>query len=142
MNNSTAQLLSSQDSTPTILNSLDLLQVIVNSALDAKATDVTVLNVEGLSDVANYYVILSGRSDRQVLGISNRIVDECSKIHIGVDALEGLEKAQWVLIELADIIVHVFYQPTREHYNLEGLWLKAKPLRVSPPNKDGHVKVS
>lgn len=124
------------------LTALETLQIITNAALDAKGLDIKILDVNGISDVANFFVLVSGRSDRQVLGITNKVIDECAKVGVEYSVLEGAEKAQWVLVEFGDIVMHVFYETQREHYDLEGLWLKAKQLKISKPNKSGHVKVS
>ena len=115
--------------------------MLVNAALEAKAADIKVLDVRHRSDVSNYVIIASGNSDRQVQGITNRILHQCKDAGIEVTSVEGLEKAHWVLIDCADILVHVFYLPARQHYDLEGLWMDATPLKVSKPNRKGLVRI-
>ncbi|RIL10509.1 MAG: ribosome silencing factor [Proteobacteria bacterium] len=98
---------------------------ILNSCKDAKGQDLKLLSISEISDVADYFVIVSGRSDRQVQGIANRILEDLAIRGIKPFSLEGLEKGHWVLMDFGDIVVHVFYEPQREYYDLEGLWAKA-----------------
>ncbi|MAT40187.1 MAG: ribosome silencing factor [Ectothiorhodospiraceae bacterium] len=91
-------------------------------ALEKKARDIVVLNLKGLSDVADYFVICSADSDTHVKAIAESIdVGVKSEGH-KVYKKEGMNNLQWVLIDLVDVVVHVFLQRTREYYNLERLW--------------------
>ena len=75
---------------------------------------------------------MSGRSDRQVQGISNRIATTLSEeCKISPSSRDGFEEGHWVLMDYGDVIVHIFYEPTRDHYDLERLWKDA--VRVEIP---------
>lgn len=100
----------------------DLAHRCVHYALEKKARDIVVLNLKGLSDVADYFVICSADSDTHVKAIAESIdVGVKSEGH-KVYKKEGMNNLQWVLIDLVDVVVHVFLQRTREYYNLERLW--------------------
>jgi ribosome-associated protein len=104
----------------------DLALKILEACSDAKARDLTLLDVSGVFDLASFFVIVSGRSDRQVQGISNRIAatiqEECKVSTISCD---GYDQGHWVLMDYGDVVVHIFYEPMRDHYNLERLWKDA-----------------
>ena len=85
------------------------------------------------TSIADYFVIVSGRSDTQVRSIGEHIEDVCRKSGYRPLAVEGLRHGQWVLVDLGDILVHVFYAPVREFYDLERLWSEA-PRRELPPS--------
>ena len=115
---------------PKKLSALQIMKQVVSAAGDAKGKDVVVLDVSKVSDIASYFVIVSGRSDRQVQGISNRILDGLAVLGSKPFSTDGLDKGHWVLMDYSDVVVHVFYEPVREHYNLESLWASAKRVRV------------
>ena len=101
------------------------------AALDKKAYDLVVLDVEALTSMASYFVICTGRSDIQVQTISRAIEDALRQEGIRPLALEGASHGQWILMDYGDVVVHIFYETVREFYNLEGLWVKA-PRRGLP----------
>lgn len=105
--------------------SLELVGKIVTSCSESKGSDVVVLELDPSGSVADYFIIVSGRSDRQVQGISNRIVEDLSQSGVKPYAVEGMEQGHWVILDFGDAIVHVFYGPDRERYDLEGLWTRA-----------------
>lgn len=110
--------------------SFEVCSLVVKACNEAKARDLTVFKTAGLSDLFNYQVIASGNSDRQVQGIVNKILEALDSEGIEYPTIEGLEAAHWAVVDCGDILVHVFYGPTREHYNLEGLWTKAPRLKL------------
>ena len=81
-------------------------------------------------DLSDYFIIASGRSDRQVQGISNKVLDAIQKLGLEVVSIEGMEEGQWVLIDLGDIVVHVFYEATREYYDFDSLWARAERIKL------------
>lgn len=103
------------------------------AALDKKGTDLVVLDVREHTSIADYFVIVSGRSDTQVRSIAEHVEDVCKKAGYRPLAVEGLRHGQWVLIDFGDVLVHVFYGPVREFYDLERLWSEA-PRRELPPS--------
>lgn len=106
--------------------------MILKSLKNDKAEDVVTIGLKGKSQIADYMVICSGRSTRQVASIAEKLTDTL-KQDLGIIArLEGKDQGDWVLIDAGDIIVHVFRPEVREFYQLEKLWLD--PSQV--PAKD------
>ena len=110
------------------LSGQELLQFAALVCNDTKGKDITALDVRGLSDMSDYLLVVSGRSDRQVQGLCNRIIDGFSAMGISPNSIEGLDKGHWVVLDFADVIIHVFYEPARAHYDIESLWAKAPRL--------------
>jgi ribosome-associated protein len=103
------------------------------AALDKKALDVAVLEVAGLTSIADYLVVCTGRSDRQVQSIAQAIEDALAAEGARPISVEGMRRGQWVLLDFGDVVVHVFYQPVREFYDLERLWEHAPRVRLPEP---------
>ncbi|MFZ5801689.1 MAG: ribosome silencing factor [Candidatus Omnitrophota bacterium] len=97
----------------------------VEAAEDKKAEHTVILDVAKLTSVAHYFVITQGRSDRQVRTIADHIIESLEKNGVRVLHREGMETAKWVLIDVGDVLIHVFYHDTREFYGLERLWGEA-----------------
>jgi len=103
----------------------DVLALVLKSVDDDKAEDIVEIDLRGRSDVADYMVICSGRSSRQVAAISEKLADRLKQeMRISV-RMEGKETGDWVLIDAGDVIVHVFRPEVREFYQLEKMWLPA-----------------
>ncbi len=100
-----------------------LLAAIIASVEDDKAEDVVQIDLRGRSDMADYMVICSGRSTRQVAAISEKLVDRLKADFGRLCRIEGKETGDWVLIDAGDVIVHVFRPEVREFYQLEKMWL-------------------
>jgi ribosome-associated protein len=103
----------------------DLAHRIVEIASDKKGNDIVMLRTAELTTMADFFVICSGRSDRQVAALSGAIVDELRKEGIRPLGMEGRESSSWVLLDYGSVIVHVFAPEEREYYGLERLWGKA-----------------
>ncbi|MEQ7218246.1 ribosome silencing factor [Vagococcus fluvialis] len=108
-----------------------MLELVVKAADSKKAEDIVALDVTTVSLLADYFVICHGNSDKQVMAIANEIIEESHKNQVEVKRIEGKESARWVLIDLGDIIVHVFHSEEREFYNLEKLWSDAPLVNIS-----------
>ena len=102
-------------------------------ALDKKAYDLVLLDVSELTSVANYFLVCSGRSDTQVQAIAQSLQEGLAKHGIRPLAVEGYSRGQWALVDFEDVVAHVFYQPVREFYDLEGLWLRAPRVELPEP---------
>lgn len=103
------------------------------AALDKKAVDLVVLDVGVLTSIADYLVICTGRSDRQVQAIAQAIDGQLREDGERPVAIEGMSRGQWVLMDCGDVIVHVFYKPVREFYDLERLWEHAPQVQLPEP---------
>ena len=102
-------------------------------ALEKKAYDLILMEVRELTSVADYFIICSGRSDRQVQSIAQGIEEGLRSVGIRPQSVEGAGRGQWVLMDFSDVIVHIFYQPVREFYDLEGLWADAPRPELPEP---------
>ena len=107
-----------------------LLRKIIKAATEVKAKDIVALDVQEAFGLADNFLILSGRSDRHVQGIANKMIEDLSAAGIKPLAMEGYEKGHWILIDFDDVIVHLFYEPVREYYDLESLWVNAKKVDI------------
>ncbi len=105
------------------------------AALDHKAIDLAILEVKKLSSFADYFVISSGSSDRQVQAIASHIEEKLGKQGLHPLGIEGKREGRWVLLDYGDVIIHIFYQPIREFYNLERLWSDAPKVEWPPVRK-------
>jgi ribosome-associated protein len=103
----------------------ELAHRIVDAASDKKASDIVLLRTAEITTMADYFVIASGRSDRQVQALSQAIVDELRDEGIKPIGVEGLSSARWVLLDYGSVIVHLFAPEEREYYGLERLWSSA-----------------
>lgn len=105
----------------------------VHHALDKKAYDLVLLDVAKLTALAEYFLICTGRSDTQVQSITQGIEDNLAREGIRPLSIEGYSHGQWVVMDYDDLIVHVFYEPVREFYDLERLWAKADRVLLPEP---------
>jgi ribosome-associated protein len=112
------------------------------AGLDKKALNVEIIDVVGRADYADYLVLMTGNSDRHVASIVQGIEEDARKRGSRALSVEGMPAANWVLIDLADVVVHVFQEEARGLYDIDGLWMDAK--RVPPPddnpNPNGRVR--
>jgi ribosome-associated protein len=107
-----------------------LLETVYNAADDKKAADMVVLNMQGVSLLADYFLICHGNSDRQVQSIAREIKDKAEEAGFNVKRLEGFDSARWILVDLGDVVAHVFHKDERAYYNLERLWGDAPELEM------------
>lgn len=99
-----------------------LRNVVIDALADMKALEVKVLDVRGLTDIADFMVIASGTSDRHVRSVAQRVVDKTKEAGFRPHGVEGQQDGDWVLIDLNEMIVHVMLPRVREFYGLEKLW--------------------
>jgi len=100
-------------------------------ALDKKAFNVRVLDVRNLSSLTDFLVLASGGSDRQVQAAAESVHLGLKKEHDTMPlGIEGMREGRWVLIDYGDVMVHIFHEPVREFYDLDGLWAEAKEIGV------------
>lgn len=92
---------------------------------DGKAEDLVAIDLHGKSDIADYLLIATGRSQRQIMALAQRLLDGLKAAGHGKIAIEGLRHGDWVLIDAGDVIVHLFKPESRAYYNLEKMWGEA-----------------
>ncbi|MEH7443140.1 ribosome silencing factor [Bacillus sp. JJ1122] len=100
----------------------ELLMTAVKAADDKRAEDIMVLNMKGISLIADYFIICHGNSDKQVQAIAREIREKALEQGYDLKRMEGFDEARWVLIDIGDVVVHVFHREERSYYNLERLW--------------------
>ena len=105
---------------------------IVEFILARQAKDVVVLDVGKISGFCDYFIICSGESARQVRAIYEETVRECKKNKIKIRSYQDDESCRWILVDLFDVILHIFLEEAREFYNLEQLWETAKKVKIKP----------
>jgi ribosome-associated protein len=108
----------------------DALKVALDAALDLKALAPKILHVTEVAGYTDYVLILSGRSDRHVRGITEAIVDALRKVGRRPLGTDGLDQHLWDLLDYDDFIIHIFYHPVREYYDLESMWSDAPRIEL------------
>ncbi len=104
--------------------------VVVRALDDRKAVDVAALDLRGLSDAADFFIICSGTSDAHVRGMAEQVVESLSAAGHRPHHVEGLREGRWVLLDFVDVVVHVFHPTVRAYYQLERLWSDAPLLAL------------
>ncbi|MFJ5621459.1 ribosome silencing factor [Peribacillus loiseleuriae] len=100
----------------------ELLITTATAADDKRAEDILALNMKGISLIADYFLICHGNSDKQVQAIAREMKEKAEENGIQVKRMEGFDEAKWILVDLGDVIAHVFHRDERGYYNLERLW--------------------
>ncbi|MEZ4257267.1 MAG: ribosome silencing factor [Polyangiales bacterium] len=106
---------------------------IAEAALDKKALQIEIIDVRGKVDYADYVVVMSGRSDRQVGAIARGIEESMKERGVVCASVEGVSQGNWVLLDFGDVVVHIFHEDMRGYYDLESLWIDAARLDFDSP---------
>ncbi|QHS22830.1 ribosome silencing factor [Virgibacillus sp. MSP4-1] len=104
------------------MESKDLLQIVAAASEDKQGKDIVALDMKDVSLIADYFLICHGNNERQVQSIAREIKDKVEESGLDVKKLEGYEQARWVLVDLDDVVCHIFHKEERNYYNLERLW--------------------
>jgi ribosome-associated protein len=115
------------------VDSLNKALAAVEAALERKAYDLVVLQVEHLSSIAEYFLIATGRSDVQVQAIARGVTERMDRESERPISIEGLHHGHWVVLDYDDVVVHVFFEPVRDFYRLESNWIDARELSLPEP---------
>lgn len=105
-------------------SSKQLLKLTLQSLEDNKAFDVVSINLIGRSSIADYMIVASGNSSRQVTSMAENLVKTYKEIGLRPASPEGMSNGDWVLIDAKDILIHIFRPEVRDFYSLEKMWLK------------------
>jgi ribosome-associated protein len=115
------------------VDSLKKVLAAVEAALEKKAYDLIVVEVEHLSSIADYFLIATGRSDVQVQAIAHGIEERMERENSRPTSIEGFHRAHWIVLDYDDVVVHVFFEPVREFYRLERTWTDAREIPLPEP---------
>ena len=115
------------------------IEPLVSAVLGRKAMQVVILDVRDLTSVADVFIICSGRSNRQVTAIADFVQRDLKKKGRRPLSVEGKKDGHWVLMDYGDVIIHIFYEPLRYFYDLEGLWIDAKRLSTEQLFETGTI---
>jgi ribosome-associated protein len=107
------------------------LEPYIEAVCGKKALAPVVLDVRQLTSIADVFIICSGRSNRQVTAIADHVVRQLKKQGIRALSVEGKTEGHWALLDYGHVVIHVFYEPVRNFYDIEGLWSDAR--RLKPP---------
>jgi ribosome-associated protein len=110
------------------INPEKLMNLAVEAVEDKKAMNVVTLSLKGISLIADYFIICHGNSETQVQAIASELRKRVHEAGATVRGMEGLDTARWVLVDLGDVVVHIFHRDDREYYNIERLWSDAKVI--------------
>ena len=113
------------------MNPLSKALLCADIILERKATDLVLFEVGKMTSVADYFLIASGKSSRQVQAIAEHLEKRMKEEGFIPLGTEGKREGHWILLDYNDIIVHLFYQPVREFYDLEGLWVEAPRVEIA-----------
>jgi ribosome-associated protein len=121
----------------TSLTSEELVELAARTLVANKGQEALVLDVRGLSGLWDYFIICSGGSKRHVQALAQHLQEALGQAGVKPMGVEGLEDGQWVLLDYVDVVIHLFIQPLREFYDLEGLWVEATrlPVKDLTPNQ-------
>jgi len=112
------------------MNPLDKALLSVNIILERKATDPVLFEVGRLTSITDYFLIASGTSSRQVQAIAQHLQRRMKEEGFTPFGIEGERDGHWILLDYGDVVVHLFYHPVREFYDLEGLWFEAPRVDI------------
>jgi ribosome-associated protein len=116
-----------------MMESIDKARLCLKTIKERKAVDPVLLHVENLTSVSDYFLITSGNSTRQVQAITRHLQKTLREAGLRPYGTEGEQEGHWVLMDFGDVVVHIFYQPLREFYDLEGLWIEAPEVEADDP---------
>ncbi|MCG8359501.1 MAG: ribosome silencing factor [Kiloniellales bacterium] len=118
---------------PGLAFSRHLVEIVQSSLDDDKGEDIVVIDLAGKSDIADFLVVASGRSQRQVGAMTDHLVTKLKPLLARTPSVEGQNRCDWVLVDAGDVIVHLFRPEVREFYNIEKMWGADLPERSAMP---------
>ncbi len=107
----------------------ELAQIAVEALEEKKAEDIKVLDIAGVSVIADYFIIAGGKNKNQIQALSDEVLSKLEKNGLMLKQIEGYENANWILMDFGDIIVHIFDEDNRLFYDLERIWKDGKEIK-------------
>jgi ribosome-associated protein len=108
----------------------NIVQLAAEACDDKRAENILVLNMKEVSLIADYFLICHGNNERQVQAIARGIKEKMEENEVTLYRLEGFDQARWILVDIGDVVCHVFHKDERGYYNLERLWGDAAEIPV------------
>jgi ribosome-associated protein len=99
--------------------------------VDNKAQDVMLLDLHGVTDMADYFIVASGTSDTHVRSVAQHLIEGMEKVGMKAFSVEGAESGRWILVDFVDFVVHVFHPSMRSYYQIERLWGDAPAVTIT-----------
>ena len=103
---------------------------IAGYAAEKKATEVLVMDLRKVTDMTSFFIVCTGESTTQIKAIADNVIEQCRKAGLGIYHIEGYDSLRWILIDLVDVVVHIFQPDVRAYYQLERLWGDAPVERL------------
>jgi len=119
------------------MKTIDKAKLCMKIISERKAIDPVLFEVGKLTSIADYFLIASGSSSRQVQAMASHLLRKMKEEGFRAYGLEGEEEGHWILVDYGDIVIHLFYQPFREFYDLEGLWIDAPRISLADSENRG-----
>lgn len=116
------------------------MSVVVDAALDRKAEDVTILDMNACSSFTDYFVICHGRGTRQARAISDKVEERLKEAKVRPAHIEGYSAGEWILMDYIDFVVHIFTGDKRKFYGIEKLWADAPRVEMGAPRQEAFDK--
>jgi len=113
------------------MESRQFIEEVAQACDDKRAEGIVVLDMKEVSLIADYFLICEASNERQVQAIAREVKDVADTHNIDVKRMEGFDQARWVLVDLGDVVCHIFHREERSYYNLEKLWGDAPQLEVN-----------
>ncbi|QSS99027.1 ribosome silencing factor [Pontibacillus sp. ALD_SL1] len=120
------------------MESKELMKIAAQACEDKRAEDIVAMDMQNVSLIADYFIICHGTNERQVQAIARGIKEAAEEQGMTVKRMEGFEESRWVLVDLDDVVCHIFHKDERNYYNLERLWGDAPSYSMQEitPNQD------
>lgn len=112
------------------LSTMDKVKLVAGWLRDRKAIDVQAIDVRGLSPITEALVVATATSVRHAQGLANAILDQVAEENLEYLGMEGFQQGAWILVDLNDVLVHIFQADNRKFYNIEGLWSEGEPIEL------------
>lgn len=112
------------------MDSKKMVEKIVSVMEEKKARDISIIDIRSITEIADYFVICSGTSTTHIKTIADELDFKLAEIGLELNHKEGYDSARWILLDYADVVIHVFHQEDRGFYNLERLWSDGELINI------------